>query len=151
MESSYSFITEAQKVHVTLKNIISRSNISIIVEPETCLKTHNPEIKLTLPDYKICSVIEDTRLYEPAQNKLVETDNLGIQTDIFEENVEPINKEISIDRIVNEPEIAKDSNVCPVCRKSFTSKTWFTKHMQNEHTRKYACAHCPKSKFNCCL
>lgn len=134
-------------MHVTLKNIISRSDTSIIIEPVTTKK--GPEIKLTLPDYKICSVIEASRVY-PTQKKIVEHDLAAIETDnvieTFDDNVEPINEVKSIDRVLKEPEIASDSKVCPVCGKSFTSKTWFAKHMQNEHTRKYTCAHCPKSK-----
>lgn len=134
-------------MHVTLKNIISRSDTSIIIEPVTTKKC--PEIKLTLPDYKICSVIEASRVY-PTQKKIVEHDLAAIETDnvieTFDDNVEPINEVKSIDRVLKEPEIASDSKVCPVCGKSFTSKTWFAKHMQNEHTRKYTCAHCPKSK-----
>ncbi|KOB65144.1 Uncharacterized protein OBRU01_23680 [Operophtera brumata] len=146
IESSYSFIIEAQKVHVTLKNIVSRSDTSIIVEPDTCLKTHNPEIKLTLPDYKICSVVEDTRPYELGQKKLVETVDLPVETGNFEDNVEPINeKEIGIDRSVNKPEIAIDSNVCPVCRKSFSRPSQLTSHsVSHSEERKFACSACGK-------
>lgn len=149
IESSYTFITEAQKVHVTLKNIISRSDTSIIIEPDKSVKPRNPEIKLTLPDYKICSVIEDSRIYNPVM-KLVETNSAEKETDNvlenFEEN-EPVTEKEDGEQIVKESEIPKNSNVCPVCRKRFTSKTWFAKHMQKEHVKQYACPHCPKSKF----
>lgn len=62
-----------------------------------------------------------------------------------EDKREDINQE-SVEKKVNVEEAKK--NVCPVCRKTFTSKTWFNKHMKKEHTdHKFVCAHCPKSKL----
>ena len=156
IESAFTYITEAHKVDATLKNIISRTNTSIIVEPETHSR-HIENLKLTLPDYKISVAVDNydehilfDNIELPASDtshvipeKPVEEIEL-IQNVIEVEEREDINQE-SVKETVNVEETKK--NVCPVCRKGFTSKTWFNKHMKKEHTdHKFTCAHCPKSK-----
>lgn len=156
IESSFTYITEAHKVDATLKNIISRTNTSIIVETETnSRRTDN--LNLTLPDYKICVAVDNydeqvifDSIDLPASDtgqinaeKSLEVECIQNVTEV--EEGEDISHE-SVKETVTVEETKK--NVCPVCRKAFTSKTWFNKHMKKEHTEhKYACAHCPKSMY----
>ncbi|XP_030031670.2 zinc finger protein 771 [Manduca sexta] len=144
IESAYTFITEALKVTVTLKNILSRTN-TVIVQPET----KAIENRLTLPDYKISSTIENyeetiynTTDYAPCidnqeYEKMEEVQELQIE--------EVIEKEVKIDKKEPKP-VEEKKNICPVCRKGFVSKAWFNKHMEKEHAgNKYACVQCSKT------
>ncbi|XP_053601991.1 zinc finger protein 771-like [Plodia interpunctella] len=158
IESSFTFITEAQKVNITLKNIISRALTSIIVEPtESHNKTiQNPvnNMKLTLPDYKISTSADD--YYEPILSEEIcnerSADIHHIDIDINKENALIQTKNDIATEELNTMSIdagngsENKKNICPVCRKMFTSKTWFDKHMEKEHTgRKYSCPHCSKT------
>ncbi|XP_072935378.1 uncharacterized protein [Epargyreus clarus] len=167
IESAYMFIQEAQNVNITLRNIVSRSETKVIIEPESFKQIELPEkplsnLKLTLPDYKLCSTIISNTEHKTVPNNIstkeisnsIEEKNDQyeklVQDTITEElppNVEELEPEPctqkNVDIAVN---ISEKKNVCPVCRKSFTSKVWFAKHMENEHSgRKYSCAHCPKT------
>lgn len=143
IESSFTFITEAQKVDAILKNIISRTNTSIIVKPET----KNIELKLKLPDYKVSATID---------NKPVLIDG-DLKKELDDIKVEIIKNEVTYsiterDRLdkkegrkerVNRDETKK--HICPLCRKEFTSKLWFNKHLEKEHYGpKFVCKHCQK-------
>lgn len=157
IESAFTYITEAHKVDATLKNIISRTNTSIIVEPETHSRPID-NLRLTLPDYKISVTVNNYDkhiLFDNIDLPASDTSHTipekpceeiePIQNITEEEKGEHINQE-SVEETVNVEDSKK--NVCPVCRKAFTSKTWFNKHMKKEHTNhKFACTHCPKSKF----
>ncbi|XP_045761550.1 zinc finger protein 84-like isoform X3 [Maniola jurtina] len=223
IESCYTFIKEAQNVNITLKNIASRSETSIIIEPDS-LKSHTIEptkLRLTLPDYKLSigvsnyveqDIYEDTDYTHTetailtndmqiasketaiscnsninksiSRNNKIEIDNI-IHIDMLKRDsmkVESMNRNDNIkvdeskkentvkyslqkrdstikfdtskrDGTIKGDESKRDStiddtnkSVCPVCRKGFTSKKWFSKHMEKEHSgHKYTCAHCPKS------
>ncbi|XP_068628998.1 zinc finger protein 696-like [Battus philenor] len=151
IESSYTFIKEAQNVNITLKNMASRTETSIIVELENCtrlqetqsVKTH---LKLTLPDYKLCSTfdkIEDQSLSNKINN------SVAIPNDIPVESV-PDNIDLpATDDVVKNVNDSCDSNkknICTICRKAFVSKVWFAKHMEKEHSgQKYSCTQCSKT------
>ncbi|KAJ8734452.1 hypothetical protein PYW08_013702 [Mythimna loreyi] len=161
IESAFTYITEAHKVDATLKNIISRTNTSIIIEPETHSRPID-NLKLTLPDYKISVTVDN-------YDEHILFDNIDLPAShTSHTNVEKPLEEIEVIQNVTEEERREDvqendaknqecvketinvddtkKNVCPVCRKAFTSKTWFNKHMKKEHTdHKFVCAHCPKT------
>uniref|UniRef100_A0A2A4JB14 Protein krueppel n=1 Tax=Heliothis virescens TaxID=7102 RepID=A0A2A4JB14_HELVI len=152
IESAFTYITEAHKVDATLKNIISRTDTSIIVEPETISRPKD-NLKLTLPDYKISVAVDN-------YDEQVLFDNIDLPASdnhvMSEKPLEDIDliQNAEVEMIDTSNEVAQEKvlveetkkNVCPVCRKAFTSKTWFDKHMKKEHTdHKYACAHCPKT------
>lgn len=188
IESSFIYITETQKVDVILKNIISRTNKSIIVEPEI---NKNLDIQLNSPDSDVMTIkdekeINDTSIVDDISQmksdfkEMVTVDkkhkfqksNLMEITDIekikarsiVEDFLAPINdislietgKQISIE---NDTEHLQDNNtkevdnieeikkhVCAICRKQFSSKLWFNRHMKNEHKgQKFICEHCQKS------
>lgn len=226
IESCYTFIKEAQNVNVTLKNIASRSETSIIIEPDS-LKSHTTEptkLRLTLPDYKLCigvsnypeqDIYDDTgyitkdEQIAPTKTELSHNSDINetiskstkleiyniINVDMLKRDssikVDSVNREdtikvdesnkvstvkyslqkrddtIKFDASKREGTIKVDSkregtlkvgeskrdsaidetnkSVCPVCRKEFTSKKWFSKHMEKEHSgHKYTCTHCPK-------
>ncbi|XP_004928701.1 zinc finger protein 664 [Bombyx mori] len=145
IESAYTFITEALKVNVTLKNIISNTNIVITVQPDL-KNTEGLESRLTLPECKISSTIENysdiilnaldyVHLNESEPEKVPEQNVLNNH----QERVCEEKKDIKVE---------EKKNVCPVCHKGFTSKAWFNKHMVNEHNgQKYMCNECSKT-FN---
>ncbi|XP_047539445.1 zinc finger protein 771-like [Vanessa atalanta] len=163
IESCYTFIKEAQNVNITLKNIASRSETSIIIEPET-FKSIEPEtnkLRLTLPEYKLSIGITSFNNTNNFNNAAC---NLSSIKDISSDNVHTVTKNCKpLNEIVNKDDsnqkISKeigDENsieveetkkiICPACRKSFVSQKWFTKHMEKEHSgHKYICDRCPKS------
>ncbi|CAH2068139.1 unnamed protein product, partial [Iphiclides podalirius] len=157
IESSYTFIKEAQNVNVTLKNIVSRTETSIIVGLENCLRLTVPtlepksHLKLTLPDYKLCSsignsektVLQNNNEYHAIQINKVSNNNA---TDLpNEQSTQPKVVQSVNTREINNCDNNK-KNICPVCRKGFMSKVWFTKHMDKEHSgQKYSCMQCDKT------
>ncbi|XP_022826149.1 zinc finger protein 664-like [Spodoptera litura] len=155
IESAFTYITEAHKVDATLKNIISRTNTSIIVEPETQSR-HIDSLKLTLPDYKISTTIDSYDEHILFDNiELAASDSQIIPEKTLEEieSIQNIPEEVE-NAEKNNPESVKEKvnanetkkNICPICRKGFTSKTWFNKHMKKEHTEnKFVCPQCPKT------
>ncbi|XP_023945805.2 zinc finger protein 813 isoform X3 [Bicyclus anynana] len=200
IESCFTFIKEAQNVNITLKNIASRSDTSIIIEPESvknCLTEPN-RLRLTLPDYKLSIGVSNyteqdifdetdynrnesailttdlpilpTKTIEllqstekcnlPIHNELERNSNLKLDTTISSVKIEP-KRDDNITVGVPERVATRKNNVCktdvtvldeakklacPVCRKQFTSKKWYSKHMDKEHSgHKYNCEHCPKS------
>lgn len=158
IESSYAFIKEAQNVDVTLKNLASRSE-SVIVEPEIPrAEFKEPKLQLTLPDYKLSIGISDYVSKGTNVNENINKINLHIPS--VRPKTEPILNTIekidSTEKIV-EKKIDASKNVdeskkfmCTVCKRSFISKVWFTKHMQKEHSdKKFSCSHCPKCKLHC--
>ncbi|XP_013166537.1 PREDICTED: zinc finger protein 771-like [Papilio xuthus] len=157
IESSYTFIKEAQNVNVTLKNMVSRRERSIIVElenstrPTTGPSTSKNHLNLTLPDYKLSSTIESSE--EPL---LINNTNESI--DLTNDNIPPDPKTQNL--INNPPEsnveskdIKHDKNqagdekhMCTTCKKSFTSQVWLAKHMEKEHSgQEYHCTQCNKT------
>ncbi|XP_014355333.2 zinc finger protein 771 [Papilio machaon] len=158
IESSYTFIKEAQNVNVTLKNIASRRETSIIVELENCNKltevppTPKNHLKLTLPDYKLCSTIENfdepILLNNTSESINFTNDNIPMDpiTDISINN--PIDTNVNSTKDIKQTEnLAVDNrNMCTICKKSFSSKVWFAKHMEKEHSgQKYSCPQCSKT------
>lgn len=114
-------------------------------------ETHrNTEIKLTLPDYKVSATIDNDEHFIFDNNDLP-TDN-ALTTD----NVDTIKEEEGekkqqhcIENGVKETATVGDTkkHICPLCRKEFTSKLWFNKHMEKEHNGpKFECDYCQKSK-----
>lgn len=136
---------------MTLKNIASRSEKSVIIEPETSKTIEEPnKLRLTLPDYKL-SVginIDDHSVFDDSDNIYREKLNNNIHTLLQSVTVQnKTNDKQNSKCSLNEDAKSNDSskNICTVCRKSFISKKWFTKHMEKEHSgHKYACAYCPK-------
>ncbi|XP_075990188.1 uncharacterized protein LOC142985829 [Anticarsia gemmatalis] len=144
IESAFTYITEAQKVDAVLKNIISRTNTSIIVEPDTQKYIKN---ELTLPEYKVSSmVITDDVFDNELSDKINDIQSSSIKEesiDVEEGMREEYNKEGGLKEIKH---VDVKKLVCAVCRKEFTSKLWFNKHMEKEHNGpKFACKHCPKT------
>ncbi|KAM3957039.1 uncharacterized protein ACR2FA_008972 [Aphomia sociella] len=160
IESSYTYIIEAQKVNITLKNVVSRAT-SVIVEPDS--HTRNSlsndianNIKFTPSNCNVGGTIDN--FDEPVFFDDIENDcqnNFG-SCNMTDEKVEQklsdsnnvekqdSNKDVSVKETENVGENKK--NICPVCRKCFTSKAWFAKHMEKEHTgNKYACTQCTKT------
>lgn len=243
IESCYTFIKEAQNVNITLKNIASRSETSIIIEPDS-LKSHTTEqtkLRLTLPDYKLSIGVSNyteqdiynntdythnetrvnydkttilTKDVQIAPKKIDSSHNSDLNESLSKNNKLEIDNIINVDMLKRESTIKVDSvnrddtikvdesnrentvkyslkrdgtikldtskkdgtikldtskregtlklgeskrdsaidetnkSVCPVCRKEFTSKKWFSKHMEKEHSgQKYTCAHCPKCMY----
>lgn len=205
IESSYTFIKEAQNVNITLKNIASRSETSIIIEPESLKNSsHEPNrLRLTLPDYKLSigvsnyveqDIFDDTdytqresaiqtkdvqivpikpvevclntekcntthispnRMLEKdntvkvdetkrdSTNKLKDKNHAQVHAPKLEDNLK-INEEKITHITVDETK----KNVCPVCRKEFTSKKWYSKHVEKEHSGlKYTCSQCSKCMY----
>ncbi|RVE48457.1 hypothetical protein evm_006893 [Chilo suppressalis] len=106
LESSYKYITDAQKTDVTLRNIISRSENSVIVEPENYNKS-------LMEEHYITNVSDS---------------NANFKEEVLFNNGSECNVQSEIGR------------------KSFVSKTWFTKHMEKEHTgQKHTCSYCQKT------
>lgn len=143
-----------------MKNIVSRAETSIIVELENCSRIIEPfiepksHLKLTLPDYKLCSSIgppgDTTVLHNISrESHNIQEDNTSCNTisyvpkEQFAELEEPKIDNTKENKISD----SDKKNVCPICRKGFTSKVWFAKHMVKEHNgKKYSCTKCDKSK-----
>lgn len=204
IESSYTFIKEAQNVNITFKNIASRSETSIIIEPESLKNSsHEPNrLRLTLPDYKLSigvsnyveqDIFDDTDYthresaiqtkdvqivpIKPVEvslntekcntthispnglekdntvkvdekkrdttNKLKDENHVHVHAPKLEDNIK-INEEKITHITVDETK----KNVCPVCRKEFTSKKWYSKHVEKEHSGlKYTCSQCSKCMY----
>ncbi|CAG9783365.1 unnamed protein product [Diatraea saccharalis] len=154
LESSFAYITEAQKANVTLRNIISRTENSVIVEPEN----YNNRI---LADKNYADNINitpssDANFNEQTLDNVTSEMDRHIDTSEFPKTFEEANitntecddtlkKSNRTVNDINNTEGTK-KNICPVCRKTFTSKTWFSKHMEKEHTgQKYTCNYCEKT------
>lgn len=109
-------------------------------------------MKLTLPDYKLSTTadnLEGQTLFDDVDQQCAENElNAEDPNDsLLKVDATDCGDKAENTVIVLEGEGDNQKNVCPVCRKSFTSKTWFDKHMEKEHTgHKYSCLHCPKSK-----
>ncbi|CAK1599278.1 unnamed protein product [Parnassius mnemosyne] len=163
IESSYMFIKEAQNVNVTLKNIVSRTETSIIVELENCARLIHTQsepkshLKLTLPDYKLCSSVQNTKELSLVEN-VKENFNIHSDNDQYDDAVTnvslkelPCNNNEDMGKNDDAKEKVKNcdgvkKNICPICRKGFMSKVWFAKHMAKEHSgQKYRCEHCAKT------
>ncbi|KAL0850638.1 hypothetical protein ABMA28_012392 [Loxostege sticticalis] len=159
IESSYFYIKEAQKVDLMLKNLLSRTSTSVIVEPENCYKNINEQNKavssLSVLDYNINStdmnstenivlvnLENEINVYDDEKTTDEHEPNFnGIQSQI--ENCNEADIETPVENIDRNETTKK---VCPVCRKAFTSQTWFSKHMQKEHSEeKFCCTQCPKT------
>ncbi|CAB3258935.1 unnamed protein product [Arctia plantaginis] len=145
IESSFTFITEAQKVDAVLKNIISRTNTSVIVKQEP----KSIELRLKLPDYKVSATIDkeqvifDKDLKSEIDDINVEIIKNEVNSSIEERDKQDKHKEGGTERVCVE-EIKK--HICPLCRKQFTSKSWFNKHIEKEHNGpKLVCKNCQKS------
>lgn len=162
IESCYTFVKEAQNVNITLKNIASRSETSIIIEPEAYKSVEpGPNIlRLTLPEYKLSIGIANSTSCNIFDNS--ENDNINNMPEIPNNaipaitNCEVMNETPDNSNIYerNQNTVSENTKVvdetkkiaCPVCRKTFISQKWFNKHMEKEHSgNKYTCAHCPKS------
>lgn len=144
-----------------LKNLLSRTSTSVIVEPENCYKNINEQNKavssLSVLDYNINSTVmnstenivlvnleNEINVYDDEKTTDEHEPNFnGIQSQI--ENYNEADIETPVENIDKNETTKK---VCPVCRKAFTSQTWFSKHMQKEHSEeKFCCTQCPKSKY----
>lgn len=157
IESSYTFITEAQKADAILRNIVSRSNISIIVEIESHTKNltfsnDQTVINDQFNNSPYCNEILSDNVHEMITNECetqeisfaknnINTDNKIDKTVIYKNKNTNETKNVDVENNIDK------NNVCPLCRKSFATKAWFTKHMQKEHLE-YACTHCSKSKYS---
>lgn len=110
------------------------------MEPETVHKNQtNLDIRLTLPDYKICSVIESSTLHKDKITQNLENITLDKCTNSIESEEKVENSEGD-----NDHNVIK----CVHCCKRFKSKTWYQKHLKKDHAgKKYTCAHCSKSKY----
>ncbi|CAG9575364.1 unnamed protein product [Danaus chrysippus] len=146
IESCYTFIKEAQNVNITLKNMASRSETRIIINPDKLQNSEHQEhnkLKLTLPDYKLSIGVSNYEQTIPEVDK-------NISAQVENNQIDSVSEDIQNDlvQLKTEDKIPNDSkkNVCPVCRKEFMSKKWFSKHMEKEHSgHKYTCSHCPKT------
>ncbi|VVC87001.1 unnamed protein product, partial [Leptidea sinapis] len=152
IESSYTFIKEAKNVDVTLKNLILRSNASVIVQPENKIEsTHKVQsVKLTLPDYKLSIGTINFSTQDVISGYGVQnTNNIVYSSGSTQANVEPTILEKILNKSEEEAKVATETNkknMCQICQKSFISKVWFTKHMEKEHSgHKFICTVCCKS------
>ncbi|XP_041973808.1 zinc finger protein 771-like [Aricia agestis] len=155
IESSYTFIKRAQNVDATLKNIASRSETSVIVEREVSKTEYKDQnkLQLTLPDYKLSIGINEFK-HDTCIQDYSTAHTQNIQQSNEPETVEKIECIINTSVILDTGKKKKDpilenetkKNVCPLCKKAFTSKIWYNKHMDKEHAgNKYLCTQCPKS------
>ncbi|CAG5034830.1 unnamed protein product [Parnassius apollo] len=176
IESSYTFIKEAQNVNVTLKNIVSRIETSVIVELENCARLmHIPSeskshLKLTLPDYKLCSSVQNSKeqaIIENFKEKFdIQSDNVQYDNAITDDSLKELPCNSNEDMTKNDGAKEKvenfgilKKNICPICRKGFMSKVWFAKHMEKEHSafskqsqlKYHATTHSEERKFGCSI
>lgn len=136
IEQCYSFIQRAHDVDVALKNI-SRSK-TIIVELEN-LKEEQNNLK-SIPD-KYDNAKDDDQVCDIKDNGEFECDfseELEYCNNLNEEDNKKDDVRESID-IVNK-------YTCPICQKCFTSKKWYSRHLEKEQGSKFCCPHCSKGE-----
>ncbi|KAF9412686.1 hypothetical protein HW555_008894 [Spodoptera exigua] len=139
IESAFTYITEAHKVDATLKNIISRTNTSIIVEPETQSR-HIENLKLTLPDYKISATIDN---YD--EHILFD----GIDLPVSESQIIPEKTLEEIEPVQNSSEgseeCVKEKVNVEETKKTFSKASLLSDHAAtHSDERKFACSTCGK-------
>ncbi|XP_063633511.1 zinc finger protein 501-like [Cydia splendana] len=117
IESSYTFIKEAQHVNETLTNLLTQR--TVIVEPIK-RSEHNDEPDVEVSTFEPEDTITDEPTCDTTENK--------VKTQLKKESV------------------SHQKHVCTVCKKMFLSKVWFEKHMRNQHNGKVlSCPQCPKT------
>lgn len=133
---------------MTLKNIASRCEKSVIIKPETKTVEESNKLRLTLPDYKLSIGINiDEHIYEDINidNNCKENLNNDTKTQL---SMNIINNKADKNNANEDSKGDSTKNICTICRKSFISKKWFLKHMEKEHSgQKYTCTYCPKCMF----
>lgn len=126
----------------------SRSETRIIINPDKVQNSEHQEhnkLKLTLPDYKLSIGVSN---YEQTMPEVDKNISAQVENNLIDSVPEDIPNDLV--RLKTEDKIPNDSkkSVCPVCRKEFMSKKWFSKHMEKEHSgHKYTCLHCPKCMY----
>ncbi|KAJ0180857.1 hypothetical protein K1T71_002942 [Dendrolimus kikuchii] len=138
IELCYNFIKEAHRADVALKNVISRSR-TVIVQPDNLKEDHN-HLKLNLPDHKLEDTIKNENQCDTIDNLEFENDFHEISEDCKRIQQPEDNKE-EIKDIIN----GVNKYTCPVCQKCFTSKKWYSRHIEREQGSKYNCPHCSKA------
>lgn len=127
------------------------------MELENCIRPTEVQsapkhhLKLTLPDYKLCSAIENFE--EPILlNNVNESPNFTTDNIPVEPITDCLNNPLDTDttKEIKDVQNFAKKNVCTICKKGFISKVWFAKHMEKEHSgQKYSCPHCSKSMYYC--
>lgn len=144
IESAFTFVKEAQENDIKFKNIILRPNTGVIVESQT---KNNIELSNcnTFDDEYVenstCVYENEIILRTEAENNIANECANNIKSN-FQVNEklqdEKRNNDLSNDKCKR--------NVCVKCEKSFSTRTWYTKHMKKEHAEsEYSCTQCSKS------
>ncbi|VVC87002.1 unnamed protein product, partial [Leptidea sinapis] len=151
IESSYTFIKEAKNVDVTLKNLILRSNASVIVQPENKIEsTHKVQsVKLTLPDYKLSIGTINFSTQDVISGYGVQnTNNIVYSSGSTQANVEPTILEKILNKSEEEAKVATETNkknMCQICQKTFKKQCQLKYHViTHSEERNFACSTCGK-------
>ncbi|CAG9133705.1 unnamed protein product [Plutella xylostella] len=138
IESSYSFIKEAHRVHVTLKNILSRSQTSVIVQPEPASTNITQQIpKNIIPNYYLTDFelspdnFVEKNLADDGNAKL-DTDSTGLEHYLATAET---NMRLSTENPtgVEESGDNQEKYVCAICQNSFANQTSVAEHIENTH------------------
>ncbi|GBP17349.1 Zinc finger protein 566 [Eumeta japonica] len=159
IELSHAFIKKARKTDITLKNLVFRSESSVIVEMDSLSRTSTIQYQgiesneisydnqsdntMYLQNEELLSNLnnvlekqsESAKFGEPLPN-LTSENNTRSEVNIITKNVnlnESSSKCVDQNKVVLKSSDELKLNTCPICRKEFSSKTWFAKHVENEH------------------
>lgn len=170
IESTYTFIIEAQRIDMHYKTILTELNTSGIIENDPYNK--NPAFLGYQPNYHKAQINNSPYFKEILENNNDSMDVSNVPSSVLGNDINyQLNSELEIEGTLKSDVIDEEAEKmerlceketrdmgkgqqkkkCPKCPKVFAVKAWFVRHLKNEHGRKktgHICLQCTKSFSN---